>query len=433
MIELNLILKDKITGGNSADVLQYLSNNSNKYLINDENTIRFDFINEKNIASTKTTKKTPRDGEEDKYANCNFYANGGNAVVFYIKDKEQQEYLIKIMKYSNLNIDEYLKYFNFKYNNDITQYPLNIPKLYYYGKISKDGKEYENYYYYITKIYATNFKILNFQYKINLLYDLLLLLKKTYDNEFFINDLKIANIGYLENNIILIDYDINTIHSVLTNNLNNGTYYPYYAMKEMYDKILITYDLVNKKCLDDKRKHLKIPVIGLLDIIFYLFYKQDSHKSLLSYLYSGGNYNGIELQHCIKENCNKYYEAYQNLKNLELLNTFVNKVNEKSRLYDNNELYLVLKNMILGDINGLLHTEYNNIITFDGCIYLLKPFIISISTPIKNSIIPVDTPPTQIVDDVKTQSPILPSPILPSPILPRTRLSFTIKNIDYKK
>ena len=61
-------------------------------------------------------------------------------------------------------------------------------------------------------------------------------------------------------------------------------------------------------------------------------------------------------------------------------------------------------------------------------LYLLKPFIISISTPIKNSIIPVDTPPTQIVDDVKTQS-----PILPSPILPRTRLSFTIKNIDYKK
>ena len=401
MNRLDLILKNnpELVGGNISDIFCYLSNNSNKYLCDETNKIKFDFINEKNNNSYINISHQKRyRGEEIK--NTMYYKNGGNAVVFYIKDDNNKEYLIKIMKIQHRPVDEYLTYFNDKYLSDKLKYSINIPELYYFGKINKEGEINDNYYYYITKIYNTNFEILNIQNKIILLHDLCLLLKTTNYNKKFINDLKLANIGYINDNIILIDYDTVTINDIYTNNINNGTYYPYYAMKEMYDKILIPYQLVNKQCLDDKNKHLKLPVIGLLDIIFCFFYKYDLNKKLLYYLYNGGNYNGIELKPCAKIQCNNYYEKYQNLNDNLIIEQFIDKINEISRLYDdNNDFYLKLKQIIF----GLLEKDYTNIISYEMCISFIKMYItnsFTITTPIKSKTehtpLPF-TPPTEII------------------------------------
>lgn len=408
------IRKELLEGGaNILQLLAYVNNENYKYLQN--GNIRFEFadktINNKKIID-RIINNGKRSRDNEGYVETeitHYYASGNHQAVFIIKDLNTNEnYVFKIRDMSMFDknqLKRFLEISKNKYLKDIEYVKANIPILYYYGRIFKDGDT-KNCIYNITKIYQTNFNVLDFNQKYIFFKKLLEALIHLQKYGFYLKDLKLENLGYDSGlNPIFIDYDLKTISNIETDTILGETFFPFYIMNEMSQK-----DWKVIRHLEDKNKQNKISVIGLCDVIFNLFYKEKN--LILRFIYFGikTHENITPDMEFVKLNFlpyqgdeNVHFQAKQNISNLDLMKTIPEKI---IPLYPEHPVfYQNLKTILFDSVNnlGLLHPQYERIYNLTNVYTILYGSeLLSLRTPTTpqkslSKEFP-DTPPTVMVD-----------------------------------
>jgi len=137
--------------------------------------------------------------------NCNFYKAGALTAVYIVnKPNDDEDFIMRVTDEQTVDINKY----NFDINLGIKE---NIPNYLYYGPF-KVG--YERYNYSIGQKYniIDDLRIETFDKRKLFFHNVLKLLSKLQNKNYFINDFKPANIAYDKKyNPILIDYDPKTV------------------------------------------------------------------------------------------------------------------------------------------------------------------------------------------------------------------------------
>ena len=397
----DISVTSKIIGGGLPEHdIEDLNNNRYKYLLSHPNNKQINFIYDTVKNKQITSKST-------------YLGKGSHFAVFAIKNIYDDKHLI-LKVYDNVewNMEDFVN----QHIDNKKLFKHFIPDILYYGNIgrlTKNGNM-TNFdkidSYIISATYNTNLNLLSFDNKKNVLNSLItsLILCKSYN--YYVYDLKYVNIGYDDKyNCVIIDYDANTIIQYLKHNgkyindfdLYGGTFTPYYAM--------IVYILKHHKYITKQNvlqeKHDKLCVIGLAEIIIYLFFgfyigdltnktllNSKQHNRLISYVYpiyvltSGKNIINkntgkiIELKQikldraCVKDHgCVNFFNTIQNTYSSELMFEFVEAL-VPNEIDDNLNYYNMLKKILFDkETNtGLLHQCYYNIPTFENMLDKLK-------------------------------------------------------------
>ena len=222
--------------------------------------------------------------------------------------------------------------------------------------------------YIITKYYNTNFNILGIEQLKKIIYDLINILVFLKHNNYFLYDLKIENIGYDENyNIIIIDYDINTIKKQNTDKIFYGSFRPYYTEYIININEITDFTEINKK----------IESTALCQILLEFFYKPIHNPiygniNIIDVLQYGSKYYMSEeyIKKCpeslidisILKNNSDLNNYFLNIKNTSIINDFLDSLEPKFINIPN--FYIMIRNMILKDDMGLLHPLYDNIYNY---------------------------------------------------------------------
>lgn len=304
-IEINLYLsptallldKSAMSGGDPMDLIRMTENNKNKYLVSKDNSYSFMFNAKNNIKKIS--------GTESQYLGA-----GALTAVFALTkiyspdDSIPMDNLILRMVDLREDLDEYLV----KYEEDSQILPENLPKIYLYGNIYKEGQAQSRYM--IVKKYNDESVIqkLDANSKILLASKLLRVLKKLQQCGYLYRDLKLSNIGYDTNDkgdvatFIVLDHDEKTILrpdssffdefvGAYCNWYCAGTYPPYYLIDDA---------IKGKK--DWKQRLDKLAVGGLAHTLIELFYGREGSRDIYGkFVYpfyqtgdTGDIYNGFK-------------------------------------------------------------------------------------------------------------------------------------------
>ena len=246
---VQLFINSQQIGGSVKKILQNISSDKNKYIYSKNNTYSFQFNEEKNKRSSNGS---------------HYLAFGSFTAVFSIKslnDNFKENNILLKLTYETPQ--EFLQCME-HYINDKKMYNENIMTVHLWGMIV-DAHEQYICNYMIVKEYnifsPETIQNISIQNKMNLIYDFTLLLNKVSQNNSYIRDLKLANIGYDNTygkyTIVIIDYDYSTISNkrYIKNAINNGkefgiimmsgTYVPYYLTKQ-YNKLTSLLEIINE-------------------------------------------------------------------------------------------------------------------------------------------------------------------------------------------
>jgi len=346
---IDLLLKPNLTGGNLDNVLVSISNIKNKYLeekSNKSDKLTFQFIDEYNTQKEK---------------NSNYLGKGVNTVVCAIKQiKDNNIYVIRIFE---RDLHSVQKIINHNYKNDKNNFDKAIPNIYCYGRLLNDhdtNPTKVELCYMIVDLYHTNFNKLNFCKKIKIFVNLLELLKKAHEKNYFFWELKFDNIGYDNDyNCVMIDYDDHCVKSFPVSDpyWYGGTYHAVYIMGMM--ALGQQHGLNTQHVNDEFHKHLlpvkyhdKLGICGLPDIIFNFFF-----ISTIKYIFS--DIEGENKKGNIRHSAYNFYEYVELRK----------KIQKYPRIYDKdkyNDFYNDIYDLLIdNDANGILSLYYHKVPTYE--------------------------------------------------------------------
>lgn len=298
---MTLYLKETQFGGreNIKNILKHMHTTKYNILQNREKNITITYTpeNTKNYLEDEAEIQKRNIDENKKMVVSQYYASGGNTVVFEILiNNETEKKILKVIEINAFDEENYLNKFINKYNfdNAILQ-EKNITHVFYYGLIKKENDNEtrnKSYFYIITKKYETNFKSekLDLKNKIRFISSLMIILKEMHKKYIYFLDLKLINLGYEIKNgnikCIIIDYDIDTLQQYYINGKINietkfrgNTFFPNYAIEFVKN--------LDEKCVQERyylmgSKYEKMDILGLADVIISLFFEP---------LYEIDNYN----------------------------------------------------------------------------------------------------------------------------------------------
>jgi hypothetical protein len=296
-----------------------------------------------------------------------------------------------------------------KYKEDKRLVPENMIDIYAYGNVLEAIGTGIVGQYVLTKTYLNHNDIMNFSYKqkLKLFTDLIRLLDKLKQKEYFYRDLKFSNIGAEiradEIRFIILDYDPITILTRENSFFNApgrcdhycaGTLAPYYLVSDFY-----------KGSQDWLNRYDKIYSKALSEIILILFFRNDeSFKLTLGILYDVDYHSTKSLI----ENDNPYSRLLTALSNV-------------NPIYD--EIDSHQKNVLIALMKNLLHREYQqillprDILTVMETTFFKQPLTYRIIIPINNNTTFVITPPVTL-PAVTPPAVTLPSVTPPAVTLP---------------
>ena len=307
-LEQELNLKQELNGGGVDANIEAMNISVNKYLVNQEKTIGFEFI-----------------GNNKPWFSKPYFAKGGLTAIFKIRNAinyDTTKYILRVIdKNESSDIDNFIC----KYTQDKELFGKNMIKIYYYGTLYNRDRD-SVAYYVITKEYCDNTKMLELDEprKINLVIQILDFIELLYSHNFVYRDLKFENIGYeeLENGsliFIVLDYDMITLvhtntfidtrnHGIVWRyNKNSGILlwntYVYGSLPPIYlfnymNNILISKERKIKQDFKDMLN--KFACIGIAYIIAQLFnpssfYGKILFKSFIGFLILSVNeFNNLE-------------------------------------------------------------------------------------------------------------------------------------------
>jgi len=309
--DINSLIKNKkIVGGDPNNILKNCKTLNNNYIIGFDNSTN-KYIGYKIIDNDNTKKK----------CGSNYLAKGTYQAVFKVSQMENLEnisnkkYILKIQE-ENYDMSKYVIDKKLLANKSSI-----LPKIILYGDITCNGIIYH---YIITEIYETDFNKLNLSQKKKLMCNLIKILAFLQNKQYIINDLKIANIGYKNNKIIIIDYDNFTITNFYNREESINTYIPSYMKKHSK----LEYNIMNKE------QYLSIPYIGLTSIFLEIFSQSNQIIQLFDKHYAW-NRNRIDI---LKNEINMIefidyiYIKYPNFSNLHHLKDILYKLLSQDNL-----------------------------------------------------------------------------------------------------
>jgi len=323
------------------------------------------------------------------YDNTNVYASeksmylgkGSFTVVMSIIQKSGMEEL------NNLNF--VIRITDIHNNFDISKYIQDkqlinkyVPTAYYYGIIKCENNVKLNYVI-VQKCQTfdkTNINKISFENKKKFLLDLVSCLDILQKNKYALYDLKIQNVGYVnDNQCVLIDYDKNTILPI-TQSSEVNTYYPTY----IYINYLSFIDKYDPSTFLDILKVDKISISGLADIILNLFFVIEHNNNVtpasLTDLHYGGVYKSVNTKNTLNlhkftnsEKKHWWTESFLNLVNGHKIKEYLSLLSSDDNWSNyQEELINILFNY--DNYTGLLSPEYNKIPTFENIKIILSKF-----------------------------------------------------------
>ena len=356
-IELKLIVSC-----NSNDILQIGGNPDTNLLA--INNLKFTCLE-----SHDKKYKFEYDDTNSKIHNKSKYlGKGGNTIVMSIKQTRGSNEFNNT--YFVIRITDIHNHFNLnKYLDDVSVCGRYIPRVYYYGTLyCADNVQLKFAIVQKCNVFSTNvIENMSDTEKQLFLADLLNCLILIQKNNYVLWDLKIDNVGYVDNyKCVLVDYADDTIlDSSLFGTTN--TYYPtymylnYFSFGNAYDSTKLRSGIYFEK----------IPVAGLADIILNLFFKimrnnVQSHSSLFD-LHIGGSFSSISgslLQIDTYNKNNWWVESFANLVNGQKINDYLLLLHENNTKDEFREklLYVLFD---YKSFSGLLSPEYSKIPSFE--------------------------------------------------------------------
>lgn len=304
--------------------------------------------------------------------NSRYLGKGSNTVVMSII---QSSGLLKLNnKQFVMRVTELTDKFNVtKYIEDKNLVGRYIPDAYYYGILYCDAGVKLSYVIAQKCEVFTKEKIQQMVYfhKHSFLRDLLECLTVLQNNNNVLWDLKIDNVGYVDDyNCVLIDYDDKTILPA-THLSNVNTYYPTY----IYINLISFTDKYEANVIKNNVKLDKIPVAGLADVILSLFFTVKNNEIIssasLQNLHSGGKFKSVntnntsDLQVYSRNSANSHWwtQSFLNLVNGQKIKEYLLLLSAHDNNDNNDNLLNILFNY--DSYTGLLSPEYSKIPTFE--------------------------------------------------------------------
>jgi hypothetical protein len=301
MILYTITLSTNVSGGHSDIINSIINNEYNKVLdINESRKKNYSLgIKQINKISTNIDFRIIPNNQDDTSIRPVF-KSGTFSSIYQLKNqynsKDTKKYILRLFDNTEIHICE-LKKIRHEYNIFL-KYLIHI---YYYGTLNifKIGKTKPTLIdYIITKQYNTNYNSFTLLQKYKFLINNIQMLLDLRKQNCFHSDYKMSNIGWDDNlNIVLIDYDKNTIMNIS----NNDIIRKIKDDNNIMTKLNFPYTHIPKYLIHPNNKYInslpietfdKYSVGGLLEIIMKLklpinlineFKLNDSYENIFTY------------------------------------------------------------------------------------------------------------------------------------------------------
>lgn len=294
-IEIILYTISSLDGGNTEKIISNISVEYKKVLeINKKRNKNYKLGIKAKDNSIKKLNFRIIDHIENKIITPAF-KNGSYTVIYELKNendkKDETKYLLRLIDSEKVHLCDLLKV-----KTEFELYKKYMYSVYYYGVLNVLETGHARPHrmdYIITKFYNTNIDVFTNQQKYRFLINVIQMLLDLKNNNSFHADFKLENIGWDDNlNIVLIDYDQNTII-----NINESIYT---KTTPRYYKLNFPYTFLPKYLVSNEKNYVinteyikydKFSVGGLVKLINRLSlinlideYKlNDSYENILSY------------------------------------------------------------------------------------------------------------------------------------------------------
>lgn len=294
-IEIILYTISSLDGGDTDKIISNISIEYNKVLeINKKRNKNYKLGIKAKDNSIKKLNFRIIDHIENKII-APAYRNGSYTVIYELKNesdkKDETKYLLRLIDSEKVHLCDLLKV-----KTEFELYKKYLYSVYYYGILNVLATGHARPHkmdYIITKFYNTDISRFTIQQKYKFLINIIQLLIDLKNNNSFHGDFKLENIGWDDNlNIVLIDYDQNTIV-----NINESIYE---KTTPRYYRLIFPYSYLPQYLISDEKKYVinieyvkydKFSVGGLVNIISKLslenliteFKLNDSYENILSY------------------------------------------------------------------------------------------------------------------------------------------------------